>query len=1311
MGLFKEAAERGGGSSQAPRVTEPVGAPSVPKQSTFSKVLNFGKEVGKEVLRAIPRALATPIATTYQDVTGIVTGERPEEVNVPLLGNVGISEDPKKALGQLSGRALDLAMGGFATGAAKTGAKAIAKEGLKQGGKTAIKQAAKVAAVDAAVGGGYGAATGLAEGQTPEEIAKSTAIGAGIGLVAPPLLGGATKVAIKGAGAVGRAAEKSLEKTAGRLERIAAGEDAAKIAEEVSRETGGKSARRFYERDLVEKVPSKGQKLADAGAKAIRAIQKAPGRIAEQFDRYHNVRRFEDTLKAEGIETGDLSEAVQGARYRGLGRAENRLDDYIALRQAYGDDWRLVKEYSHYLDDLDRVGSGQKIAGGRDAEDVKDDLARLLSSLTPEQAQSIESGHRQLQKFLNMELLEAVEAGRISPDQFEMIKEAHPNYVPHDVLDFLEDAGTTPVKGTGKSFQLTKSGIEKAKGSERAIDDIDNAVTRRLLRQSMLNEKNKVNLAIMDTVKGAEEKFGFVPLRTAEQMKTRIKAARDLKAFRAEMDTIRDSLNIANAADRKLASKIGTFGDEIDDLSRRAVEVFTSREAMSEPRLIEELAMKFKTVTNEKEIRDMARALDRHEAVLTDRMRVLSQDARARTRELERASTAYDKRRAAINSGRGGSLIREERAYRFAKENLETTLLEQDKIANDLLSLKNVQLPGIKAERKLVGMSSKNVGERFGKSLVPERDPELETLRQQIAAKEAALTAAETTKGQSENVLDALLRNFKEKKAQITDAVDDLRANAEKKIKGVDVPEGFEKFSFFRDGIREDWLIPEDLGRALKHMNAEEASKAISFLNNTIVGKIITAPAKVTRALTTQKNPVFALFRNPLRDIQTAQITSELGAKDWMKGLATSIQASRGKADELYRLARESGALQGSIFREQNEAEKILADKVAKIGKGKQGWGSRQVGRIGKVVTGEVVDAAGQVMEEATRLGVFSRALKNGLDPREAAKLARNSTVDFGKSGGVLEVANKVIPFLNARAQGFLNLGSAIAKDPTRAARKLFYTAAWPAALLTSHNIKYESYQNIPDNEKKQFWIIMVGETAGKDYQGKDVAVPYYIKIPKGEAQMAVAAGVERVLSVGASKYPESTGEFVRDLAGAISPVSESSVLPPGLSQWVELKSNYSFFRDQQIEPDYTKIGNTWFKTDEIEPKYRSKWNTSEAAKALGSVMNWSPTQIDYVIKTGLMNDLVRVGDLAVEGWNKEATTPFQKASETPFIRSVMGASAYGEDLARKEFEEKQRVEQNTRKIEGIRGSVPRGAAPATQPAGAKRSRLMELTK
>ncbi len=996
--------------------------------SFLSKAGGFLKNIGIGVVKSFgetaARQMTNPLSplsplSKFPGVGDIIAEKIPEKVTLPILGETSIkySKEPLKAAGQAGEDLLNVGLagtGGAVRATLKEAGEITAKEAAKEIAKTTLATKAKNVLKDFGMGFGYGVSSELQnKDKTFGSVIKSGVESGAVATVAGPVIGTGLKVVGKTAGLVGRMASAGAEKLANTLEEKA-GSSISKVENVTPTPTTilstiGKSALKSekpnpvrYYQDVVKPVQTSGQKIAEKTADAIRYVQKLPQKLETALlDKYAAVRRFQNKAEVAGIDTPNLLEMTQGAAYRAGGKAETRLDDYIAMRGKFGDEWKYVKEYSHYMDDLDRLAQGNIIAGNRTADDVEKSLHALTQDLTPEQLNKIKQGQNELQNFLNQELTNAVESGRLSKESYKAIKEAHPNYIPHNVLDFLDDGKT--VQGVGKSFNVAKSGIEKAKGSSRAIDDIDNAVVDRLYRQNVLNEKNKTVKAVIDTGKNLGENGGFIKL--------------------------------------------------------------------------------------------------------------------------------------------------------------------------------------------------------------------------------------------------------------------------EQPVKEIDIPKGLEKISYFNNGVKEEWLIPDDVGRALKNLDGQEASVAMKWLNNSIGGKIITAPARAIRTLATGLNPVFAIFSNPTRDLQTIALTSEAGADDIYRGLIKTIT---GREDQnLYRLAKESGALQGSIFKEGKVPEQILKDKLEN-----QGFFSKVI-RPDKAI-----EAAGQKMEEMTRMIVFKKALESGKTPMEAAKLARNATVDFGKSGTAVQVLNKVIPFLNARVQGASNLISAVKENPTKAVRALMWSAAYPATLLNAYNSKYDSYQNIPDYERRKYWIVMVGENKGKDFNGKAILIPHYIKIPKGEAQQAVSNVTERILNLGKEKFADSTTQFLGKVFGDFSPVTESSILPAGIQQLVETQSNYSFFQQKPIEPTYVRpTGKKSVRAQDVEPKYRyNAVTTSEIAKYIGKALNWSPSKIDYVLKTGVLQDVLRLYDIPIKGLKGEST--FEKATSIPFFRTLVGASTAGKSQKAAVEKQQKIIQKNTQKID-----------------------------
>ncbi len=533
-------------------------------------------------------------------------------------------------------------------------------------------------------------------------------------------------------------------------------------------------------------------------------------------------------------------------------------------------------------------------------------------------------------------------------------------------------------------------------------------------------------------------------------------------------------------------------------------------------------------------------------------------------------------------------------------------------------------------------------------------------------------------------------------KSLTNEAVGELVAEVEKvpgastkitpgEIKEVDIPKDKGIISYMKSGIREDHLVPKELADAINNTGAREIfAKANDFLDNTIIGKTLTAPARFLRGAATIFNPVFAAVTNPIRDVQNAAVNTDITFRALANGFRESFGAARGKQSEFYKLAKESGAFGSGYFAKLESKGDIVRRDL-----GKRGILDAVIDVSKK--PGEVIKRAGETMEQMTRLAVFRRAYENGLAKgldgvaasKAAAEIARNSTVDFTKSGYAIETLNKVFPFLNARVQGLVNIAKTAKETPVNFVRRVMWTAGAPSIVLYAHNQRFDSYQLIPDSEKRKFYVIMYGEDERPDFKGKIRKVPLYLKIPKGDAQAPFASAIERMLNHGQEKYPESTSEFLSSLGTDISPITDANILPEGLRQLVELKSNYSMYRKKQIVPDYIYINNKPIPSSQLEPRERTTRTDSEIAKWVGNAMNWSPAQIDYVIRVGALNDVLKATDIGIKELKGEKGVP--SAESLPFIRQFMGSSSFGEEMRKKKFEEQKAIEKMKPKVERLR--------------------------
>lgn len=499
--------------------------------------------------------------------------------------------------------------------------------------------------------------------------------------------------------------------------------------------------------------------------------------------------------------------------------------------------------------------------------------------------------------------------------------------------------------------------------------------------------------------------------------------------------------------------------------------------------------------------------------------------------------------------------------------------------------------------------------------------------------------------------------------------------------KAVDVPKGKELIEYWRNGVKETWEIDQDLARAIKGLGAPQIEKFINVLQNTTLGRIMTTPARTLRAVATQLSPTFALLRNPIRDAQSAQLLSRFTARDYADALMQSIHKNNPAKAAQHRQAAEAGLFLSSFLQADREPINILNQALRK-----RGIFGKTLSDRALTVT-DAIQAAGGVMEETTRLAVFKNALQRGLTPNQAVREAANATVDFGRKGDLTQLLNQVIPFFNATVQGSLALARNVGKDPQQFLRRATTTTAYPALVLNSWNQDYDSYKNVPDWEKQMYWIIMVSETPGKDYDGNDIMIPHYIRIPKGVPQQMISGAIDHVMDVGTEEeFNKETREFLSDFASTATPIDFgqagglASVVPSGAKMPIELMTNYSFFRDAPIEKDWYMRNGEWFESEELEPQDRfNELTNSKLSQMLGEALNWSPAKIDYVLKTGVGTDLTLLLDLGLlttEEQEERLSTflgreaqGIERLRNIPGIRTFFGSNSYQQTIEANEKE------------------------------------------
>jgi site-specific DNA-cytosine methylase len=263
-----------------------------------------------------------------------------------------------------------------------------------------------------------------------------------------------------------------------------------------------------------------------------------------------------------------------------------------------------------------------------------------------------------------------------------------------------------------------------------------------------------------------------------------------------------------------------------------------------------------------------------------------------------------------------------------------------------------------------------------------------------------------------------------------------------------------------------------------------------------------------------------------------------------------------------------------------------------------------------------ILQEFGKLTENSTRYAVYWKTktdlLKMGWSESEArvkaAMEARESSIDFARSGKYGQVINQIIPFFNAAVQGNDKaLRTFVVDSGGRGSAWLKATMliTVPSVLLWALNHDDEWYKDQPIWLKNNFWLFSVDG-------GKTIH-----KLPKPfELGLMYASLAERFLDWRVDKDPKAMKEWSEAVLKNVVAVNDKNpiasvggLLGPMAGTMTEIVSNYDSFRG-------TPIVKGWL--EEVVPREQYNANTSEFAKAMGGMApggGISPMMIDHFIR------------------------------------------------------------------------------------------------
>ena len=401
------------------------------------------------------------------------------------------------------------------------------------------------------------------------------------------------------------------------------------------------------------------------------------------------------------------------------------------------------------------------------------------------------------------------------------------------------------------------------------------------------------------------------------------------------------------------------------------------------------------------------------------------------------------------------------------------------------------------------------------------------------------------------------------------------------------------------------------------HPSLVQAMTSMGPQEITGLGWLLSIPASILRTGATI-TPEF-MARNFIRDVHGSYILSEARPNviDVVKGLTARI----GKND-LYERWRASGASFNSYM---NMSDEGIKNAYAEMFKNE--------GKLKRYLKNplNLPQDIGSLVEQSVRIGVYNAAKRKGMTDAQGAMEARDASIDFARGGRASKEINRYIPFFNAGVQGSNKFIRAIRKNPKAMIMYASATITIPQIILTGYYLhiapeeEKKEYLEIPEWQRDMFWVFKVGDTWAR------VPKPFTVGFIFGST-------VERAMiwadSEGETGFADMAKDLIRGIVTSVSPVYDpSAVLPGPIKTTVEQITNYNFFQDRRIYPEYM---------DKLPPEERKTAGTSLTAQELGKVFNYSPAKIDNIIRGTLATSgpyITDAGDILlqkVKEWNGE---------------------------------------------------------------------------
>ena len=407
-------------------------------------------------------------------------------------------------------------------------------------------------------------------------------------------------------------------------------------------------------------------------------------------------------------------------------------------------------------------------------------------------------------------------------------------------------------------------------------------------------------------------------------------------------------------------------------------------------------------------------------------------------------------------------------------------------------------------------------------------------------------------------------------------------------------------FTVLINGKKKAYKTTQDLYGPIVGYNLPDANLAFG---------VARTAARMLRTGATM-SPSFIL-RNVLRDTVFAGIASKNGFIPIVDTIRGAIALAK---DPAMRAEFEAAGVTEFNFYSSQKARIKSLDAMA-------GETPASAWEIMKAVFSRL-EATSDFFESSTRMGEYMKARQKGLSMEEAARAAREVTLDFSRSGRIGEQVNQVVPFFNACLQGGDKMRRLFREDFVGTSLKVTGYIILPSLLLLAMNWDEDWYKDLDPDIKANYWCL-----------GRSIRIP-----KPQEAGVLFGSGIEALFQQAAKKDKDAVSNWLKAFRDNMVP----GVLPTLILPLIEWSANYSFFKGRPL------VGNKYSRLPD-ELQYNDY--TSELSKGIGSALKLSPMKIDNLVRgyTGTMGALL--WNVLGEPFAKANNLPAKHFSELPFVR------------------------------------------------------------